>query len=74
MGGLVWEPSAGYTFDWVGLEGAGATGTAVETIRAPLIKSDRHEVTSAWDQRVIQTSLGYFFPEVATLASSVVSP
>jgi hypothetical protein len=54
-------PSAGYTFTWTGLEGAGAFGNTIATIDAPLIKSERFEIEIAFDQKLVAADLGVFF-------------
>lgn len=53
----VLAPSAGYTFNWTGLNGAGIT---TARFRAPLIKSDRIESEMAYDFKVVAPLLGYF--------------
>lgn len=57
----LFEPSAGYTFSWTGLEGAGAFGNTISTIEAPLIKSSRVEMEIAFDQKLVSADLGVFF-------------
>lgn len=54
-------PSAGYTFVWSGLTGLNNLGAAVSSIYAPLLKSDRIEIESAWDLKKVSADLGYFF-------------
>lgn len=54
-------PSAGYTFSWTGLFGAGATGSRITRFRMDAIKSDRVECEMAWDQKVVAPELGRFF-------------
>jgi hypothetical protein len=59
-------PSAGYTFGWNGLLGAGAEGNRISNIRADLLKSDRIECEMAFDQKVVAPELGAFFDNVLT--------
>jgi len=54
-------PSAGYTFTWTGLEGAGAFGNTISRIDAPLIKSERFEIEMAFDQKKVAADLAVFF-------------
>lgn len=61
-------PSAGYTFAWTGLNGAGnaagVTGLTVSRYREDLKKADKIEAEMAWDNKVTGSDLGYFFPSV----------
>lgn len=59
-------PSAGYTFDWVGHVGAGEQGQTISTIRADLLKADRHEIEMAFDMKVVASDCGVFFDDVLT--------
>ena len=54
-------PSGGYTFSWVGYMGATPMGWRISTLRADLIKSDRHEIEMSYDQKLVSTALGVFF-------------
>lgn len=54
-------PSAGYTFTWTGLEGAGAFGNNIGTIQMPWIKSRRVEMEMAYDMNIVAADLGVFF-------------
>lgn len=54
-------PSAGYHFGWTGYLGATQEGRRILRMRADLIKSDRVEIESAWDQKLIAADLGRFF-------------
>lgn len=56
-----YQPSAGYTFSWTGLLGAGALGGRISTIRAELIKSDRVEAEMAFVHKLTGAQLGVFF-------------
>ncbi len=57
-------PSAGYTFAWVGLFGAGAAGNRISRFRMEHLKSDRVEGEMAWAQKVVAPELGVFFDNV----------
>lgn len=59
-------PSAGYTFSWTGLMGAGVFGNAVSKFRMKELKADRIELEMAFDFKVIAADLGYFFLNVAS--------
>lgn len=56
-------PSAGYTFAWKGLQGAGAYGNRIVRIPMPWLGMDteRIEGEMAFDSRVVATDLGTFF-------------
>jgi len=54
-------PSAGYTFSWTGLLGAGSNGTRIKKFRIEAIESDRIEIEMAVDQKLTAADLGYFF-------------
>lgn len=54
-------PSAGYTFAWTGLLGAGAAGNRIKRFRMEHLESDRVECEMAWDQKVVASELGMFF-------------
>lgn len=54
-------PSAGYTFSWNGLLGAGAMGQRIERFRRQHLKSDRIEIEQSYDQKLVAADLGYFF-------------
>jgi hypothetical protein len=54
-------PSAGYTFSWTGLLGAGALGTRIKRMRMEHLESDRLEIEMSFDQRKVAADLGYFF-------------
>lgn len=59
--------SGGYTFVW-NADGVGSNGQVITSIRVPLIKSDRHEIESNWDHKVVAPLTGAFFSNVATAA------
>lgn len=54
-------PSAGYTFSWVGLLGAGNQGQRIKTFRMEHLSSDRIEGEMAFDMKVVAADLGVFF-------------
>lgn len=57
-------PSAGYTFGWTGLFGAGAIGTRIKRFRMEQLSSDRVEGEMAYDQKVIAPEMGAFLSGV----------
>lgn len=59
-------PTAGYTFAWTGLFGAGALGTRMLRFRIEMLKSDRVEGEQAYDQKVVA-------PEMAAFLTGVIS-
>jgi hypothetical protein len=59
------EPSAGYIFAWTGLTGLNSNGVTTSRFRIPEIKSDRIEIESAFDMKVVSADLGYFFSDAA---------
>ena len=54
-------PSAGYTFGWSGMVGAGDEGIRIKRFRMEHIESDRIEAQMAYDQKLIAADLGTFF-------------
>lgn len=54
-------PTAGYTFAWSGLFGAGAEGNRIKRYRWEILASDMIECEMAFDIKVTATDLGYFF-------------
>lgn len=54
-------PSAGYTFNWSGMAGAGREGMRVKMFRMEHLSADRVELEMAFDQKLIAADLGYFF-------------
>ena len=54
-------PSAGYTFTWTGLLAAGSNGTRMKKFRMEHLESDRVEIQSAYDQKVVASDLSVFF-------------
>ncbi len=57
-------PTAGYTFAWAGLFGAGALGTRILRFRMEHLKSDRVEGEMAYDQKVVAPEMGAFLTGV----------
>jgi hypothetical protein len=53
-------PSAGYTFTWTGLLGAGALGTRIKRWRMEHLEADRVEAEMAFDMKVVASDLGVF--------------
>lgn len=60
------QPTAGYTFAWTGLEGAGAFGNVMGRIQMPWLGkgTERIEGEMAYDLKVVAPELGYFFSGV----------
>lgn len=54
-------PSAGYTFSWTGLLGAGALGSRIKRMRMEHLESDRVEIEMAFDHKKVAADLGSFF-------------
>jgi hypothetical protein len=57
-------PSAGYTFSWTGFLGASQNGMRMKRFRMDHLESDRIEIDSAYDQKLVASELGYFFDDV----------
>lgn len=57
-------PSAGYTFSWAGLVGAGNMGTRIKKFRMDNKSADRIEIDMAFDQKVVSADLGFFWDTV----------
>lgn len=60
------QPSAGYTFSWTGLFGAGRAGNRVKRFRIEKEASDRIEGEMAFDQKLVAADLGVFFNDILT--------
>lgn len=60
----VLQPSAGYTFSWTGLLGAGAMGGRIKTFRMDALGSDRVEMDMAYDQKLVCSDAGVFFGSI----------
>lgn len=54
-------PSAGYTFVWSGFMGAGNMGNRIKRFRMEHLSSDRIEIETAFDQKLVAADLGAFF-------------
>ena len=54
-------PSAGYTFAWTGLLGAGAFATRMKRFEMKALEAVRVEGEMAWDQNLVSADLGFFF-------------
>ncbi|RYF52429.1 MAG: hypothetical protein EOO38_00020 [Cytophagaceae bacterium] len=52
------QPSAGYTFTWNGLLGAGVNGSRTKTIRMEALEALRVEGEMAYDQKIVSRDLG----------------
>jgi len=61
------EVSAGYTFAWTGLLGAGAMGARMKRFRMEEIESVRIEGEMAFALKVVALDLGVYFDDVHTL-------
>lgn len=57
-------PSAGYTFAWTGLTGAGDEGMRIKRFHIDTLESDRIEISMSFDQKKIAPDLGYFFGNI----------
>jgi len=60
----VMTPSAGYTFVWTGLLGAGPQGNRITRFRMDALASDRVELEIAFDIKLISANLGAFWDGV----------
>ncbi len=56
-------PSAGYTFAWTGLLGAGAFATRMKRFEMKALEAVRVEGEMAWDQNLVSADLGFFFDD-----------
>lgn len=54
-------PSAGYTFSWTGLFGAGAYGNRISKFRMEHLKADRVEIEQAFVHKLVAADLGVYF-------------
>lgn len=54
------QPSAGYTFTWDGLVGAGL-GTRIKRFEVPHLEAERVEIDMAFDMKLVAADLGVFF-------------
>lgn len=62
----IFKPSAGYTFSWTGMAGAGAQGQRMKRFRQERLESDRLEIQMAWAPKLIASVLGAYFDEVVS--------
>jgi hypothetical protein len=60
----IMTPTAGYTFSWTGLLGAGAAGGRIKSFRMENLSSDRVEIEMSFDQKLVSADLGYFFDSI----------
>jgi hypothetical protein len=60
------KPSAGYTFAWTGLKGAGAMGNRIVRIPMPWLGMDteRIEGEMAFDHKIVGADLGIFLKDI----------
>lgn len=54
-------PTAGYTFSWTGLLGAGAEGNRIKSFRMEQLGADRVEIDMCFDMKLVAADLGYFW-------------
>lgn len=54
-------PTAGYTFSWTGLMGAGGEGNRIKSFRMEQLGADRIEIDMCFDQKLVSADLGQFF-------------
>ncbi|CAB5220382.1 Major capsid protein GpE [uncultured Caudovirales phage] len=57
-------PTAGYTFSWTGLLGAGAEGNRIRQFRMEMLGADRVEIDMCFDLKLVASDLGYFFNSI----------
>lgn len=57
-------PTAGYTFGWTGLMGAGVEGNRIRTFRMEQLQADRVEIDFCFDMKLVAADLGYFWDGV----------
>lgn len=58
------QPSAGYTFSWIGMAGAGVQGQRIKRFRMEHLESDRVEGQMAYQQKAVCTDCGVFFTSI----------
>ena len=61
----LFQPSAGWTFTWSGYPGS-ADGRRIKRFRMEELASERVEIESAFDMKVINANLGVFIQSVAS--------
>lgn len=64
-------PAAGYTFAWTGFLGAAANGMRMKRFRMEARESDRVEIQSAYDHKLVGSALGAFFENIVEEDASV---
>lgn len=57
-------PSAGYTFSWTGMAGAGENGMRIKRFRMDHLESDRVEIDMSYAQKKVSADLGAFFGNI----------
>lgn len=57
-------PTAGYTFSWTGLMGAGNEGNRIRQFRMEPIGVDRVEIDMCFDMKMVASDLGYFWNSI----------
>jgi len=57
-------PSAGYTFSWTGLLGAGNEGNRIRQFRMEHLGIDRVEIDMCFDMKMVASDLGYFWNSI----------
>jgi hypothetical protein len=60
----IYVPSAGYTFSWTGLLGAGALGMRMKRLRDEKKEADELEIQMAFDQKLVSADLGQYFATI----------
>ena len=56
-------PTAGYTFSWTGLLGAGNDGNRIRSFRMEDLGSDRIEIDMCFDMKLVSGDLGQFWKD-----------
>jgi len=57
----VLEPTAGYTYSWTGMSGAGPAGQRIKSFRMEWLEADRVEGEMAYDFGLVSADLGQFY-------------
>lgn len=57
-------PTAGYTFSWTGLLGAGNEGNRIRQFRMEPIGADRVEIDMCFDMKMVASDLGFFWNNI----------
>lgn len=60
----LFQPTAGYRFEWTGVSDGLGTTVGVSRIPAPLIRSTRIESQMAWDNKIVAADMGIFVNSV----------